>query len=89
MRKAVKVVGSLVLLYVLMWVFGGDHGYTYYLEPAKQTGEAWTCPEGTSGPIWDNGKDRAPVCHDPVSQCPALWFPLVTQVPCPYKDPLL
>ena len=88
MRKAVKVVGLLVLLYVLMWIFGGDHE-SYYLEPAKQTGEAWTCPEGTSGPIWDNGKDRAPVCHDPVSQCPALWFPLVTQVPCPYKDPLL
>jgi hypothetical protein len=82
-------VGTFILLYILFWVFGGEHGYTYYLEPAKQVGDTWTCRQGTTGPFWDNGKGTTPVCHDPTSQCPVLWFPLITQVPCPYKDPLL
>ena len=61
---------------------------------AKQPGQTpvvtdmWRCAEGQKGPFWENGKGRDPVCHEPVRQCPVLWFPLATQSPCPYKDPL-
>jgi hypothetical protein len=58
------------------------------MEPAERIGTSWICRRGAGGPFWDTGKDREPVCHAPVRQCPAPWFPAVTQVPCPYKDPL-
>lgn len=87
LKNIMQTAGVLVLLYVLMWAFG-DHGHTYYLQPAKQVGTVWSCAQEEDGPFWENGKDRDPVCHDPARQCPALWFPYVTEVPCPYKDPL-
>jgi len=78
------------VMYFVAWVFGG-HGHTYYMEPAKQVGTAWTCPSGEDddeGPYWDNGKGHDPVCHIPARQCPSLWLPVATVSPCPYKDPL-
>lgn len=49
------------------------------MEPAKQMGTEWTCSPGEDGPYWDNGKGRDPVCHDPVRQCPWLWFRVPTR----------
>lgn len=94
-KSTVVSLGTLVLLYAVSWVFG-QHGHTYNIEPAKQAADAaevkpatdWQCAEGQEGPFWENGKGRDPVCHDPVRQCPVLWFPVATQSPCPYKDPL-
>lgn len=86
-KIVIMLCGVLVLFYLTGWLFG-DHGHTYYVEPAKAVDSEWVCLHGESGPFWDNGKDRDPVCHEPVRQCPALWFPYVTQVPCRYKDPL-
>jgi hypothetical protein len=78
---------ALVLLYAVAWVFG-EHGHTHFLETAKLDGTHWTCAEEGQGPFWDNGKDRNPICRVPVRQCPMLWFPVASQVPCPYKDPM-
>jgi len=38
-----RILVTLVVVYGLAWVFVGDHGHTYYLEPAKQTEGTW-CP---------------------------------------------
>jgi hypothetical protein len=84
----IATVGFFIVMYVAGWVFG-NHGHTYFVEPAKQVGTEWVCPPGGDGeksPHWDEGKE--PVCHVPVSQCPSLWFPVATVSPCPYKDPL-
>src|SRR5579862_5321677 len=90
LRPIITTVGFFVVMYIVGWAFG-SHGHTYYMEPAKRAGTEWVCPpgeDGEDGPNWDKGKDRDPVCHVPVSQCPSLWFPVATVVPCPYKDPL-
>ncbi len=87
LKNTIQAVGALVLLYLCLWVFG-EHGHTYYVEPARQVGTVWECAREEDGPFRENGKDRDPVCHDPVRQCPVPWFPFATQVPCPYKDPL-
>lgn len=86
-KNTLRTMAVLVLIYVVSWVFGA-HGHSYYLEPAKQAGAEWACPEEEQGPVWENGKGRRPNCHIPVRQCPVLWFPIASQVPCPYKDPL-
>lgn len=87
MNGWLKTVGFLTILYGIFWVTG-EHGHSYYLEPAKQQEGQWVCVAPESGPFWDNGKDQPAVCHDPVRQCPVLWFPYASQMPCPYKDPL-
>jgi hypothetical protein len=84
LKNVLRAVGVLVLVYVGLWIFG-EHGHTYYLDPAKKVGTGWSCSSGEDGPFWDNGKDSGPVCHDPVRQCPVLWLPLAVQVPCPYN----
>ena len=86
-KAAVGMVWIFLLLYILAWAFG-EHGHTYSLDPAKQVDAGWTCAHGGDGPYWDKGKERSPVCHIPVRQCPVLWLPFVTEVPCSYKDPL-
>jgi hypothetical protein len=87
-KNAIQVLVVLPLLYALVWAFA-EHGHTYTLIPAKQRERVWVCDDGVAeGPFWDHGKDRDPVCHYPVRQCPVLWLPFVTEVPCTYKDPL-
>jgi hypothetical protein len=86
LRKGLAI-GAVALLYLWAWL-SGKHGHTFDLDSPKQVGEVWICAQGEDGPFWENGKDRDPVCHDPVRQCPALWFPVATEIPCPYKDPL-
>ncbi len=96
LKNAVGTVAFLALLYALAWIFG-EHGHDYTLDDPEKVfvsdadgriRAAWACKEQAQGPFWDNGKDRDPVCHVPVRQCPSLWFPIATQLPCPYKDPL-
>ncbi len=86
LKNALWAAVALALLYACAWLFVGEHGYTYYIEPAKKVGTEWTCPPDEDGPI--TGEVSYIVCHDPVRQCPSLWFPVATQVPCGYKDPL-
>jgi hypothetical protein len=94
-KAKLQGLGVFALLYLGVWVFG-EHGYTYSVNPARKifVSEAeeirtqWACDDDDEGPLWDNGDNKDPVCHIPVRQCPALWFPFVTQAPCPYKDPL-
>jgi hypothetical protein len=86
-KNAIAILGALVLLYAGSWVLG-EHGHTYNVEPAKEATKVWRCAQGQDGPFWENGTGRDHVCHEPARQCPMLWFPWVTQVPCPYKDQL-
>jgi len=85
MKDAMRMTGAVAVLYVLVWFFG-EHGHSYFLEPAKQNGTEWTCPLGQDGPFWDNGAKVDPICRVPVRECPMLLFPAITQFPCPYRD---
>lgn len=93
MLRIFRTIGLMALLYLAAWVFG-EHGHTYTLGPARKvfadSGEQdktqWACSDRDQGPFLDNGPNREPVCHVPVRQCPVLWFPLATEVPCHYKD---
>src|SRR3977135_2706516 len=84
-KSTLSTIGAFVTLYVLVWIFG-THGHNYFMEPAKHNETEWACPSSEDSPLWDNGKERAPVCHVPVRECPMLLFPAVTQSPCPYRD---
>lgn len=96
LKSALKIVGVLLLVWIVAWALG-EHGHTYTMEPAKKIFVAdsngtiateWTCADEDQGPFQDWGKDKDPDCREPVRKCPVLWFPVASQSPCPYKDPL-
>jgi hypothetical protein len=56
-------------------------------QPVRQVVQKWTCKANEEGPF--EGENWKPYeCHSPATTCPALWFPIVAQTPCPYHDPL-
>lgn len=86
LKNLMQTVGIFAAVYIGTWVFGGSHGHTYFMEPAKQNAAGeWTCQEG-DGPFQENGKGTDPVCHIQIRQCPVLLFPIATESPCPYRD---
>lgn len=88
LKNGVWAIAVIAILYVSLWVFG-THGHTYYVEDAKLDRSEWTCPPGEDGPFDGNTQGRHnPVCHVPARECPSLWFPYASVVPCPYRDPL-
>lgn len=87
-KKIVEGIALFVFVYALVFTFSPEHGHINDLDDAQRQGTSWTCPKDDSGPFWDNGKSLPPVCHAPVRVCPVLWFPFISESPCPYKDPL-
>jgi hypothetical protein len=57
------------------------------VEPTKQIVEKWVCDEDDEGPF-RSGNLEPYECHSPVTSCPLLWFPIASESPCPYRDPL-
>jgi hypothetical protein len=81
-KSVLSTIGLLILIWIVLFV-GGEHGYTYYVEPAGADGK---CRPGQTGPFSEPNESYPVYCKDPDRQCPVLWFPYVSQTPCPYED---